>query len=372
MTVRAVLSDLLRDPVLLDAAVNRLVARIRTRVPEYDRIPDAALRQGNRQIMVVALAHLREGRMPDGAELREINTVGAERARQGISLSAVLAAYSAAGEEFWKLLSTEGKRRGADDAVLLTMVHLIWRWLDAVTVAAAEAHREVELRSAREDEQRMGDALRALLTQAPSELATQQYLVQLGLAPGGRYSALRGRLAPGVTVSALRAAMPEDGLVAAMVHQDVLGLLTSTVELLPSLGTFGIGPMEADLRASYVAAGRALTAALRLGLTGPHSLASLRLSGIAAVDGDMAKVLTDRLLVPLRVKGSFGEEIWRSVLAYLSHGLRVDETAAAMHVHPNTLRHRLTHFADLTGADLRDPADLAEIWWLSAVPPRVR
>nr|WP_042179962.1 helix-turn-helix domain-containing protein [Kibdelosporangium sp. MJ126-NF4]CEL14125.1 transcriptional regulator [Kibdelosporangium sp. MJ126-NF4]CTQ88492.1 transcriptional regulator [Kibdelosporangium sp. MJ126-NF4] len=368
MTVRAVLDDLLRDPAMLDAIVNRLVARIRTQVPEYDRISEATLRQGNRQIMIAALVQLREGRLPEGAELREINSVGADRARQGISLTAVLAAYSVAGEEFWNLLSTEWKRRGANDAALLQVMHLIWRWLDVVTVAAAEAHREVELRSAREDEQRMGDALRALLTQAPSELATQQYLVQLGLTPGGRYSALRGRLAPGVPVSALRATMADGALVAAVVNQDVLGLLTSQAELLPSLGTFGIGPEVADLRASYVAAGRALTAALRMGLTGQHSLATLRLAGVAAVDDEMTAILTERLLVPLRVKGNFGEEIWRSVLGYLAHELRIDETAAAMHVHPNTLRHRLTHFSDLTGADLRNPADIAEIWWLSTVP----
>jgi DNA-binding PucR family transcriptional regulator len=32
-------------------------------------------------------------------------------------------------------------------------------------------------------------------------------------------------------------------------------------------------------------------------------------------------------------------------------------------VHPNTLRHRLRRFDESTGADLRRPADLVELWW---------
>ena len=43
--------------------------------------------------------------------------------------------------------------------------------------------------------------------------------------------------------------------------------------------------------------------------------------------------------------------------------MRIDETARALHVHPNTLRHRLRRYEEATGASLRRPADLIELWW---------
>ncbi|MBP2326091.1 DNA-binding PucR family transcriptional regulator [Kibdelosporangium banguiense] len=364
MTVRAVLDDLAREPARLDALVDRLVAKIRGAVPEYATIPEDVLWQGNRWILGAAVGHLRDNRLPDAAELREITKVGADRARQGISLEAVLAAYRVSGEEFWKVLSTAARDRGASDGSLLSAVELVWQWLDFVTVAAAAAHRDVEVRGAREDEQRIGDAVRALLTQPGAD--TRRHLWQLGLDPAGRFAALRGRLALGTAVSTLRENMPANGLVVAAANREVLGLVASVEALDPRFGTFGIGPLgpAVDLPASYLTAGRVLTAALRLGLAGSHRLDSLRVACVVATDLDMTRILHSRILAPLEAKGAYGKDIWRSVLSYVENGLRVGEAAAALHVHPNTVRHRLAHFTELTGVTLRDPADLSEIWWL--------
>ena len=48
---------------------------------------------------------------------------------------------------------------------------------------------------------------------------------------------------------------------------------------------------------------------------------------------------------------------------YLASGMRVDASAKALIVHPNTLRHRLDRFQQLTGADLRKTQDVVEVWW---------
>ncbi|MEC3976435.1 PucR family transcriptional regulator [Amycolatopsis sp. H20-H5] len=362
----AVLDELLGEPGRLDEVVDRLVARIRAEVPEYDAVTDEDLRAGNHRIIAVALAHLRENRLPDPAELRRITEIGAGRAREGVSLAAVLAAYRVAGEDCWELVAALARKRGAGDSELLVTVQLMWRWLDVVTVAAATAHHEVELRVAREDEQRIGESLRALLGGPGSAAASRQHLARLGLDPGGRYAALRGRLAADVTVSVLRESMPSGGVVAAVGREDVLGVLDAGVRLPAGLGTFGLGPVCApqDLSVSARSAGRALAAASRLGLSGAHELETLRLAAVAATDPDLTRILVDRLLKPLQDKGSYGEDIWRSVVVHLAHRLRVDEAAAASHVHVNTLRRRLAQFSELTGADLHEPGDLAELWWL--------
>ncbi|GAA4532076.1 helix-turn-helix domain-containing protein [Amycolatopsis samaneae] len=360
------LDELLGEPARLDAVVDRLVARIRESVPEYAAVSDEALRSGNRRIVATALAHLRAHRLPDAAELREITAIGAARARQGVGLAAVLAAYRVAGEACWDLIEARARERGADDAALLATMGLVWRWLDVVTVAAATAHHEVQLRVAREDEQRIGDSLRALLAPTTSPAASRGHLAGLGLDPDGRYAAVRGRLAPGVTVSALRESVPSGAVLAAVGRGDVTGVLGPGVLPGAALGTFGIGPLGPPerLHLSARSAARALAAAARLGMAGAHALADLRLAAVASADEELTAILSRRLLDPLRDKGRYGTDIWSSVVGYLAHGLRVDEAAAAHPVHPNTLRRRLAHFTEYTGADLRDPADIAELWWL--------
>ena len=48
---------------------------------------------------------------------------------------------------------------------------------------------------------------------------------------------------------------------------------------------------------------------------------------------------------------------------WFDEGMRVEDAARALHVHPNTLRHRLRRFEETTGATLRKPSDLVELWW---------
>jgi purine catabolism regulator len=41
---------------------------------------------------------------------------------------------------------------------------------------------------------------------------------------------------------------------------------------------------------------------------------------------------------------------------------RSDDTAAALHIHPNTLAYRLRRFAEITGRDLSSTGSFAEVW----------
>ncbi|MET8875230.1 helix-turn-helix domain-containing protein [Nocardia sp. NPDC004604] len=50
----------------------------------------------------------------------------------------------------------------------------------------------------------------------------------------------------------------------------------------------------------------------------------------------------------------------------LEHGMRYEDAARRLHLHPNTLRHRLHRFELVTGGSLRDMSTLAEPWWALA------
>ena len=55
---------------------------------------------------------------------------------------------------------------------------------------------------------------------------------------------------------------------------------------------------------------------------------------------------------------------YTTVLTLLDQNQSIEETAAAMHLHRNTVRYRVTRFRELTGLDIRRTHDLVTTWWL--------
>jgi DNA-binding PucR family transcriptional regulator len=53
----------------------------------------------------------------------------------------------------------------------------------------------------------------------------------------------------------------------------------------------------------------------------------------------------------------------RTLRTWFDQEMRVEDTARSLHVHANTLRHRIRRFEEATGASLRDPRHLVELWW---------
>ncbi|MFC7588972.1 PucR family transcriptional regulator [Nonomuraea antimicrobica] len=51
-----------------------------------------------------------------------------------------------------------------------------------------------------------------------------------------------------------------------------------------------------------------------------------------------------------------------SVRVWMERNRHVEDAAAALHIHPNTLSYRLRRFATLTGRDLSSSAAFAEVW----------
>jgi DNA-binding PucR family transcriptional regulator len=73
----------------------------------------------------------------------------------------------------------------------------------------------------------------------------------------------------------------------------------------------------------------------------------------------------DESLAVLRAHPALHE----ALVAYFRHDMDVMRTAAAMHVHHNTVRYRLTRVEQLTGRSLRDPATIASLYIALAPEP---
>ena len=73
-------------------------------------------------------------------------------------------------------------------------------------------------------------------------------------------------------------------------------------------------------------------------------------------DPELVSALAEKLLTPLAgLKEAQRELLGETLLAWLQLNMSANEVAGRLHVHPQTVRHRLRHLARLFGDALRDP-----------------
>ena len=338
----------------LDAVVDAIGNRIRAEIPDFQRLPVDTLATAVRGNVSRALAALRELRDPTPDELERAAAIGRERAEQGLTVDAVLHAYRISITAVWSRFGEMARAQGADVATVLAFSETLWRWADAVMDVVAAAHREVELEHAREEQQRRDAFVFALLTGTldPDELRRES--ATFGLDPEREYVPFRARGA------SHRAALALGTMFIALDH-DVAGL-ASRVPVAPPGVTVGYAapaPLEA-LPTGFAHASRALQTALAFGEQGAFSLADLSIRPAILADEALGDAFAERHLAPL---AGLGMELEDTLRTYLDQGMRIEDTARMLHVHANTLRHRLKRFEETTGTNLRDPRTVVELWW---------
>ncbi|MFG2530571.1 PucR family transcriptional regulator [Streptomyces sp. NPDC048516] len=146
---------------------------------------------------------------------------------------------------------------------------------------------------------------------------------------------------------------------------EVAGLLTGRPGGLCRGLILGLGaPAPASgLATEFTRATQALRAAVGFGLVGAFTREELGLRATVVALPALGEQLVGLRLAPLAERGEDGTQLEEAAAAYLQQGLRLEAAARTLYVHPNTLRNRLRRFEEITGTSLRDPADLAEVWW---------
>lgn len=149
------------------------------------------------------------------------------------------------------------------------------------------------------------------------------------------------------------------------VDGDVAGLLVGRPAGLCRSLILGLGaPASASgVATEFARATQALRAAAGFGLVGAYTREELGLRATVVALPAVGEQLVRLRLAPLGERGEDGAQLAEAAAAYLRQGLRLEAAARTLYVHPNTLRNRLRRFEEITGTNLRDPADLAEVWW---------
>ncbi len=336
----------------LDAVVAGIGERIRAEIPDFRRLPQERLAGAVRGNVSRALAALRELREPTEEELERAAAVGRERAEQGLSVDAVLHAYRISISAVWTRFGDLARARGADVGTVLAFSETLWLWADAVMDVVGAAHNAVELEHAREEQQRRDAFVLAVLTGTldPAELRRES--ATFGLDCDREHVAFRAR-----------GPLARGSLQIALDH-DVAGIATQAPEARPGLTAGVAAPARLEaLPVAFAHASRALQTALAFGMEGVFSLADLSIRPAILSDDALGEAFAERLLAPLDALGRLGADLEETLRVYLDQGMRIEDTARALHVHSNTLRHRLRRFEETTGVSLRDPRVLVELWW---------
>lgn len=356
-----------------DAISERTIAEIYRELPSYAGVPFAALTASTRRNLGIALRALRANTAPRPEQLPEALITVTERVQQGVPVEDMMRAYRiniGMIEEWFVDLTDES---GVPSGLALAGSRLLWSVGDAFTTQIALVYQDLRIENALHDAQRTSEFLHGLLTRSldPSKLAGQSVL--FGLDPNAHYLAVRGRSTEPGGVEPLRRQLEQCGgtpsrkALIGVIGGDIAGVVARKphAAAIDSSLVLGVGPevVLADMADSYRMAGRVLEAACRLGRSGVLSLPDMswRLSAVA--DPEVSQYLIDRYLTPLRRHGEFGELLLGTVRAFLANGLSTAATAAELVVHPNTLRHRLHKFGELTGASLVSTETVVELTW---------
>ena len=343
----------------LDVLLDAIVVRIRDEVPDFRRLPASTLARAVRGNLTRALAALRDLRPPTPDELERAAAVGRERAEQGLSVDAVLHAYRITITAVWSRFGELARERGINVTSVLAFSETLWLWGDAVMEVVGNAHREVELQLVREEQQRRDAFVLAVLLGTIDAAELSRESSGFGLDPEREYVAFRARALDGGGPPRRIAAE----LTTALDH-DLVGLAATPVAAPPGV-VAGVGPPArlAALPAAFAMASRAFQTAIAFGQEGTSSLADLSIRPAILSDEALGAAFTARHLEPLAALGRLGAELEDTLRVWFEQEMRIEETAKALHVHSNTLRHRLRRFEETTGASLRRPADLIELWW---------
>lgn len=364
---------------LVEERTDELIGRIVERVLEFygpgeDGLPVAPDEMAaNAAAMVqAALAALRDNRRPTDDELAVATILGERRARQGVSLESVLRALRGGAREALVIVSEEAAATGMAVVETIGLTTALLDWLDEVSVTVAEAHRRIEVSRARNDEQQRSSLLHGLIRATLDPREAAERAAAFGLDPDGELVVVcvrprdvdqRERL-----VAALVPRAWSPGLVAD-VDRDLVAILPAApVEPLDAPAGIAVSSQLGALPRGYRDAAAAAHACAAAGVDGLKRLDEVVFE---AADEHLGALLAARYVEPVRALGAFGEELLATLRVFAASDQNVEAAALELHVHPNTLRHRLARYEQTVGVSLRNVRQLAYVWWALSHDARV-
>jgi PucR C-terminal helix-turn-helix domain len=360
-TLRRIMEQMRADPDVLDG----VVTEVRAQSPQVAALPVAEVRRHIAALLGVASAAFIDS---TGLGVEAADRLATDRALQGVPLSALLAGFQTGRAHVLRELGGRLRQHEmlADDFVAALLE--LDGYANKLQNRLVEAYRETELRLARTAQAARVQALRELLKGGPAT-----GVVNTGLAEDRHYHVALADVSDPRQARRAEAALAEtfcvtvDGLVCGVAVQlpdlspvaDILTVVTPAV-------------LPKDFGAAYQACRAALQTGRCRGLSGAVRLTELVVDLVTDGFPALGRMLADDLLAGLAATDDFHRLLASTALTYLDHGGRVDATALALHVHPNTVKHRLRRLAELTGFSPPEGSLAEALRWRWAVDTWLR
>lgn len=358
---------LLRD---VEAIADRCMESYRSEVAAYAGMPDDVVREPTVAGLVEGVRALAELRKPTPAEVERNRGVGIERARQGLPIEAMMQTWLIGSREIVSAWDREAEAAAVDPQISLHVRDFAWAWANFMMARAAQAHRATELDLAREDEQRRARIIRQLLSGTDDRGKVLRDAAVYGVEADRPYAPLRARPV-GSSVGDLERHLIATGSVdrrrpvLCQVDGDLVGI-TPGVPSAPRDAVVAVGEPVGltDIVAENAEVERAFETAINFGRNGglirPDDLHLLPLVISAAQTGDR---LVRRHLGPIEELGPYADTLLETLDCYLAHNGRIEATARELHLHSNSVRHRLDRIHQLSGLDPRVTEQMIVLWW---------
>ena len=297
--------------------------------------------------------------------------LGRAEARGGRSMDALLAAYRVGARVAWRELSATAVGAGLTAETLSRFAELVFAYIDELSAASVAGHTDELATTGRVRERHLQRLGRSLLRGDPAdEVAASaeradwdppRTLTAVVL-PSARVRGVLGTLDQ-------RTLRPEEDLPDLADNQDeseVAVLLVPDADgpartaLLRTLRGHQahVGPARrwTDARASYLRVLRALRLRLPTEGEGPVDTESHLPALVMGADPAALEDLRTQVLAPFGdLRPGTAERLTETLRAWLLHQGRREDVAAALHVHPQTVRYRMAQVRELYGHRLHDP-----------------
>ncbi|MCZ4119694.1 helix-turn-helix domain-containing protein [Streptomyces sp. H39-S7] len=358
---RSALTAVFRAMAADPAVVDEVVAAARADSVEVARLPPAENRRHVEVMLAAGLAaFVRPGEAGEPApdvepDFEAAVLLGADRAAQGVPITALLRGVQAGRNRAVQIATERARAAGVPAEVMLEVLLQSDRYTGALEIHVITGYHEAELELARTARDVRTQVLRRLLLGDARTLSADE-LADTGLQPQGQYHCVVSDVTDPVRARALERQLAGNSGLFGLVD----GKLTGITTRLPPPGPLDVqalvvvapaAPLH-RIRALYALCLDALGSAEELGLRGPHHVTDLAGQSALSTRPAMADLLSRTLLGALDPADPFHRQLAATVLAYLDHGQRFDRTATALHVHPNTIRYRLTRFEETVGTSL--------------------
>ncbi|WP_240641257.1 PucR family transcriptional regulator [Nocardioides ferulae] len=367
-------------PRVADEAVTAIIAE----VPSYENALSGSMGDTIRNAVQLALGgflSLASGhrgadpRTPNAPAVEGAYQLGRGEARSGRSIDALLAAYRIGARVSWREMSGVAVANGVSDQTLADFAELVFAYIDELSAASVAGHADEQTTTGRVRQRLLERLAQQLATGAPAESALAAAdragweppeTLTAVLVPQSQVRPVLGAL-PGATLAL--GDLPELDDLSLLLVPDVHGHRRAA--LLAALRERGClaGPPRPwlEVRESVERARRARELGLELD-TEAH-LARLVLT---ADPGALAD-LRARALAPMAgLRPASAEKLAETLRSWLLHQGRRDEVAAALFVHPQTVRYRMGQLRELYGDRLDDPDTVLELTLALALPGTVQ